>query len=274
MAPPSTLWLYPLRNTDLDRTTDGTTYVLRVTRNTTENLNFPASGSLTADRNYWFSGDAQADADGSVGGVGDLCEMLRATLATHTSGATWTVTLSAANVITIGCSAAFSILWANAATTLSALPFGFPQTDTASGASVAATNQTDGSWAPGVAFRTDSRDQQPVTTRIARSLSGRIRASRVSLPRKTRAVSYHLLAQEYILDEYAGTLRSFERMQTNGLSYGRPIRLYTDATSRTSTSYSLYVIDQDVDRPLFNRDPQGGRLRWEIPEIQLRRVTS
>ena len=54
---------------------------------------------VTADRDYWMSGDGLAD---DANGNGDLLAALTATLEQHTSGATWTVSLNTSFQLVIG----------------------------------------------------------------------------------------------------------------------------------------------------------------------------
>jgi hypothetical protein len=252
---------------DLARTADASTYALRVTINAvTETL---TSASLTADRYYWLSGDAQADAS-TNGGVGDLAKILKTLLDTHSQvGAGTTVGVSATNRITISRANNMAILWGNGATTLNAVPFGWTQGDTSSSTSIAAPNQTRGAWAPQILPTVDSRDRRRITGGATVSLSGRQRFSRLVEAASTRDLSFELLLARYALSEFAdateptGTLEDAWRY---ALTYGRPIRYYADASSRTSTSYGLYVLDGDrydgARESLIERDGRAPQTRW------------
>ena len=233
--------LWPVRRSDLARTTDGATYVLRVTCNgVTTNL---TSASIDSARNYWFSGDAQADSDGGVGGIGDLCAILQTLLRTHAQGASFVVTLSSANRINITCSFAFSILWSHASTTLGAIPFGFPQSDTVSGTSAAAPNQTRGAWCPLRPPTLDTRDRAQYVVRAAFAESGRGRIARTQSAAAKRDIRFELLLPRYGLTEYADATEptgAAEAIWTEALSRGRAIRYYEDEAVRTALSYGLY----------------------------------
>lgn len=233
--------LWPVRRSDLARTTDGATYVLRVTCNgVTTNL---TSASLDSARNYWFAGDAQADSDGGVGGIGDLCAILQTLLRTHAQGASFVVALSSSNRITITCSFSFSLLWVNAATTLNAVPFGFPQTDTTPGTSLVATIQTRGAWCPLRPPTLDTRDRAQYVVRAAFAESGRGRIARTQSAAAKRDIRFELLLPRYGLTDYADATEptgAAEAIWTEALSRGRAIRYYEDEASRTALSYGLY----------------------------------
>lgn len=267
MAVANGLLLYPIRFS-------ATSYVVRVTTNaTTENLTFPSSGSLTTTRNYWMSGDDQADGDGGVGGIGDLVAMLEATLNTNSAGRTYTVTLSATNIITVAVnSGTFQILWSHASTTLDETIFGFASgVDTSAATSTTAPNQTQGVWAPERPIAIDSRDRQPVVGGVMPAISGLSRTARMATPKAERDVSFTLLPQSKALREYEDAdepTGSFEEAWLSGISLGRPVRLYTDASSRTSTSYALYRT-RDLDDPLKRSEQY--LVRWQV-DLRLRRA--
>lgn len=278
----TSMMLWPILSTDLARSSASLTYTIRLDRGgTAATVNFP---TLTALRYYWFAGDDQADSAGTSGenGLGDLCALLETALNTHPSGAGFTVTLSADNVITIANATAFRVLWANAATTLSAPVFGFAQTDPGSTATTAVgATQTRGAWCPRRAPGTDTRDVAGYTTSAAVSLSGRTRIARHATARAVRELTYDLLAERYALAEYApaaeptGTL---EHVWSEALSLGRPVRYYEDEGSRTSTSYSLYTLQaaalQGGDRrAIVDRSTRAARLRWDAT-LPLRRVVA
>lgn len=255
-----------------------TSYVVRVTVGaTTENLTFPASGSLTVGRNYWVSGDAQADSDGGVGGVGDLCAMMLTTLNSH-SGVSFSEfsIYTGTNTIKITVSSGtFQILWAHGSTTLSPLIFGFTAASSPdpAAASVVSSNVSQGIWYPGRLPTVDSRDRQPVVGGVAVALSGAQRASRLATPYKTRELSWSVLTQNKSLREYEDATDPYgsaEEMYLSALSLGYPVRYYEDATSRTSTSYTLYVA-RDMDE-IIERDEQY-KVRWKA-DLRLRRVAA
>lgn len=254
---PNAAILWPVRREDLARTTDAATYTLRVTVNgVTANLTFPATGALTAGRNYWMSGDAQADAS-TLGGVGDAVALLRACLASHSQAPTVSIAVSATGVLTITSSLAMTILWSHANTTLSALPFGWTQVDTASATTLAAPNQAWGWYALDRDWSDDSRWQQPIARVAVASLSGLVRVSRFGLPARTRSLALIQATQTGIMREYAPATRprgTFEDLWLYAASLGRELRLYDDAASRTSSSYTLAVLAPDVADQPHERD--------------------
>lgn len=274
-------FLWPVLSTDLARTSAGATYNIRVQRGSTATVTFP-SAALTALRYYWFAGDSQADADGTggLGGVGDMCALLQTALNTHASGAGFTVTLSSTNRITIANATAFRILWGDALTTLNAVPFGFAQSDPgATATSFTAPNQTRGAWTPSRSPTTDSRDVAGYAVGSAVALSGRQRVARHATARASRDLTFDLLEQRYALTEYADTTEptgTVEAMWRYALSAGYPVRYYEDETSRTSGSYSLYVLRGEENTgqrtDVVDRDGRY-RVRWAA-RFPLRRVTA
>jgi hypothetical protein len=275
------MFLWPVLSTDLARTSVATTYNIRVERTTTATVPFPAS-ALTALRYYWFAGDGQADGigTGDLGGIGDLCALLQATLNAHPSGAGFTVTLSVDNRITIANATAFRILWADALTTLNAVPFGFAQTSPgATATSFVAPNQTRGAFCPRRWPSSDSRDVSAFASGAAVSMSGRTRIARHATARAVRDIEYELLQQRYGIAEYADATEptgTLEHVWTEALSRGFPVRYYEDETSRTSSSYRLYVLRAEEMRSGVRTEvvDRSGRyrVRWD-GKLPLRRVT-
>ena len=254
----------PLRAADLARTTVATSYVIRVERGTTENLTLTLA-SLT--RNYWPAGDGQADADGGLGGVGDFLVALAAALATHTSGATWTVTLGADFRITIGCSAAFRIFGLDAATTLNLPAIGYGQTDgVTTVTSLTGLTPVRGIFAPGVPKQYDSRNITRRVTSRAESLSARVRIAVHAEKAPKRLVTFGLLTREQALVEYATSASPANSAEhvLDGMSRGRPVRYYDDDSVRTASSYFLGVLGEEyAEREEFiERDERHRAWRW------------
>jgi hypothetical protein len=252
---------------------DATSKTIRVTVDaTTETLTM---GSLVVGRNYWVSGDAQADADGSVGGVGDLVTLLQTALTTHSVG-NFTVTVSSTGTVTITLTAGttFQILWADALTTLDETIFGFTNTALPSpaAASSVAANKSQGIWSPNRPIARDSRDRQRVVGSVATAISGLQRAYRLALPRKDRDMSWILLPKEKALQEYEVATEpfgSFEEAWVSAISQGYAFRVYDDEASRTSTSYSLYYA-RDIEEPLVRNGTYAPY--WDV-NLRGRRVT-
>ena len=241
--------LFPLTRPDFARTSDASSYTLRATINgVTENLPL----TMTADRYYWLSGDGQADADGGVAGVGDaVIGLLASTLGAHSEAPTSnvSVTMSATNRITVTADDAMAFLWNNAATTLNALVFGWTQADTASATTQAAPNQTYGAWTPtkgdgaGWPPSTDTRDIAQRKSASAVALSGRSRTSYLGAANATRDLGWTLLPNHWALQEYGLATEATGTAEDvwENVSVGRPVRYYPLSSSRTSSSYTLYL---------------------------------
>lgn len=249
-----------------------TTYVLQESvAGSSTPLTFPATGSLTIGRNYWPSGDGQADADGGVGGVGDLLAILKATLDSHANPATFTVTLDANFRVNIStASTVHTEDWDNAATTLPKALFGFAAT-TLNAILNVGTLLPQYIWRPKRPIAEDSRERQPVVGGVARALSGLQRVSALSTPKKERDLLFRLVTKSQILQEYEDATEpygSFEENWVNNIALGRPFRYYPDETSRTSSSYQLYVT-RSLEDPLTRNDQY--RVYWDVA-LQARAV--
>lgn len=260
----SSAFLWPIVASEIARSTAAASYVLRVERGTAENLTLTLASTT---RYYWASGDAQADADGGVGGVGDFLVMLAAALATHTSGAAWTLTLDSAFRLTIGCSATFRILAGDAATTLAMTALGLDQIDyVLATTSLTAARPMRGVFAPSRAKSSDSRPVRRRTIGLAESLTGRVRHAVHSEARARREVTFGLLAREQALMEYAPTTgpTSTAEHALEAAALGRPLRYYDDDATRSSSSYWLGRINEAYeDREKFiDRDPKHPSWRW------------
>lgn len=261
-------FLWPLRSSDLARLIAGLQYVLRVERGTTESLNFPVA-PMTANRNYWLSGDGQGDADGGVGGIGDLAAQLAATLNSHSTTDVFQVLVSASNRLTIVCAAPFRILWGDAATTLSAVPFGFAQTTPGVAAfSSVAPNQSRGACTPVDQWTEyDSRPIARAKISVAKALSGRVRHAVHAEGRDGRELRFHRLQPYEALREYAQANEptgTFEHMLREALRYGRPVRFYEELATRTAASYWLGKLESPASdrREFIDRDPDFPAQRW------------
>lgn len=219
--------------------------------------------TVTAGRYYWVVGDAQADADGGVGGVGDLLDRLRACIASHPSAPTVTVALDANFRVRVSvASGTVQILWASGTTTLQGAPFGFSQLDTGAALAITGDLGPHGLWRPLVDLWNGDRPTRPIVGGVARALSGRVRVSRFGTMPRERTIPFDLLLRSVVLDEYidvANPTGALEYAWNNSLSLGRPFRLYADETSRTLTSYRLMKVI-DLTRP-WERSSQYA-VRW------------
>ncbi len=250
-----------------------TTYVLRVTLNgVTEDLTFPlAAGTVDTTRNYWLSGDSQADADGGVNGVGDLYEMLRACLAQHTQGGTWaiadTTSDGSGQVKITHDTHDFTLVWLTA-TTLDGSLWGFDTSsnDTSSSGVLTAPNRTSGLWFPNSLRLFDSRLRQPYVGAVTMTASGLVRVSRTVTPQKTRVLRWHLLDKAKSLSEHEPTTDpdgAFETAWTQAISKGWAFRLYEDmATTRTGSSDYTLLKTTSLADPI-TRDQQA-RYRFAV----------
>jgi hypothetical protein len=253
-----------------------TTYAMRVSVNGfAETLTIPSTGTLTAGRNYWLSGDGQADADGGVGGVGDLLTIIATALTAHTQLGTFTVSLSTTFKVTVAISAgSFQMLLADGATTFdeSILGFNNVTTPSVSLASTTSPNVPHGIFRPRRFISQDSRNRQPKIVGIAEALSGDYRVGELTDPKKTREFSFECLPPQYALTEYAASdepTNTFEYAWVNAIGKGRPFRLYEDESTRTSTSYTLYRMREFTD-PLVLRDKKN--LYFHDANLRVRRV--
>jgi len=237
-------------------------YTLRVTiAGVAENLTF----SVTAGRYYWLVGDNQADA-ATNGGVGDLLRNLQTCIASHTDAGAVTVALTDYRVVvstaTLG---TINILWGNVATTLDATIFGWPQTDTAGvGSTLTAPNLARGLWRAGKPIsEPDSRRRRVHLGGITESLSGDYRVSNFGTSKRERELSFRLLQRAVTLDEYATAAEPYGTAEQvwESMRLGRPVRIYADEATRTSTSYSL-VRTRSLTDPIM-RDPSTN-LRWAM----------
>jgi hypothetical protein len=235
--------------------------------------------AVTVGRNYWMAGDAQADSDGSVGGVGDVLKILQTALNTNPYGATFTVALTSWRIVISVSAGSFQILWADGATS-SDLPgiFGYAA---ATSPSVAAATSTGtllprGLWRPQIPVGTDTREREPTVGGIALAVGGSARVSSlVDHPLKERTLSWGRVRQEYSLTEYQLSTEptgSFEYAFVNSIKLGRPLRYYADETVRTASSYGLYRIANLARDPLVRTNPSISNTRWGVGPIDLRKL--
>lgn len=213
--------------------------------------------SVTVGRNYWLSGDGQADSDpASVGGIGDLVTMLQDLLNTHTLAAGgFTVTITDQGIVTISHSTfEFQVGWNDpVSSTLEPEIFGFTRVVLTGGLTYSSPNQSTGIWYSGKTRSRDSRNRQPVVGAVAETISGLARVSRLSLPNKGRELGWIYVPQAKALTEYAPATEpygAFESAWIDSISKGQAWRMYDDASTRTSSSYDLYRT-QNLDDPLM-----------------------
>lgn len=220
-----------------------TTFDLRVTVLATETLTTPV---LTIDRNYWTIGDAQADADGGIGGVGDLLAILKTTLQTHSNIVSCDVTLTAGFRVRVQITnppaQTLNILWDDGATNLDKAVFGF-STDSGIGDPVTGDRMPMGIWRPQRPIGRDSRERAPHIGGQVSTLSGDYRTTHIAEGKKTRDLPFIHLPQARILEEYADTTEpfgAFESAWNDALVLGRRFRVYADELNLATNAYTIY----------------------------------
>lgn len=222
------------------------------------------SAVVTAGREYWPVGDGRVD---SASGDGDLFSTLEAALISHSAITTASVTLVQGR-IRITTDVACDILWTDAATTAEAWPWGWPgAADTGSATTHDAPSTCPLVWLPGAELSDDTRDRQRLVTARAMSLSGLIYTADFGAAAKARSVSWRLIDQRRILEEYAGTDRTaWETLDRRAVSQGVRVRVYEDAaTLAAGNGYATYRV---AERPRVDRD-SAYAYRWAV-ELELR----
>lgn len=246
---------------------DATTYDLVVTANAVqETLTFPASGALTVGRNYWVSGDAQADAS-TLNGPADLLTLLDACLESHSELSSVTCALGSTFGVSITSSVSCTIEWSSGSTTLDPAVFGFDATDL-TGTAIDSQSAVPTLWRPEASIAKDTRARQAAPRSVAVSLAGIARVARYDTPEKTREVGFVFLGQEKALAEYASGASAFETWWVDYASYGYAVRLYEDEDSMTSSDYTLHRVE-DATYERSEVDPYY----WDV-SLKLRAVTA
>lgn len=270
--------LWPYRAGDLakDGAAEALNYTLRVfTSNgvtATEDVTFDMSGAdFVSGRNYWVSGDGQADS-ADYGGTGDLLVALKAALDSTTTGITFTVTRNTDGTLNITTDVGtFQILWGHANTTLRAEVFGFTETTypAISSDDVDSPNVAGGQFLPGKGYRTD-HVAEVAHVAIGETASGEWRGAEWADALSVRDVSFGLLARERGPVAYAeatqplNTFGSLWRRLRRGLA----CRLYDDSTAFTSSDYTVYRLRSDSQQDPLQRDGRN-RLRYEVTGVGL-----
>ena len=238
--------LYPVRFTALPLT-------VRVTISTvTEDLTF---GPPTIGRNYWVAGDAVAD---DSTGQGDLLKMLETCLETHTSSGGVSVYIDDGVVEILHISGNLQIHWDNVGTTLDPTIFGWTAAAPSGNSTVVnAPNAPQGRWNPGRFISKDTRNQQTIVGSVSRSITGLVRTARLALPAKERELMFELLPKSKTLDEYAVSTAPYntaETMWRDGLSLGRPVRLYeNEANIALGSAYFDVYKTTNLENPIRQR---------------------
>ncbi|MEM1024746.1 MAG: hypothetical protein AAGJ19_13770 [Myxococcota bacterium] len=241
---------------------DAASYALQVTMNgVAETL----TAAITASVDYWPVGDGRAQ---TLEGVGDLLKVLQDTLDTHTQAGTSVP--SVALVLSTGApfvrvtvsTSTIALLWDDLATTLDGSPFGFA-------ASTGLGPQLDGNqlatiWLPGIPVGPDSRNRPRVVRGRSISMSGIQYTSDFGDATRSRRLTFNLLNQAKILEEYASNAaNAFESHWVAGISKGQAFRLYEDQSTLGSGGFGTYV-QQDLAEPMERSAADTSGVRWDV----------
>ena len=243
---------------------DASSYDIRVKiDSTTETITV----SFTEGRQYWRSGDGTAD---SSAGNGDLLGVVvDAINANHTDGGNVSAEVvfvsDEPRVQLAESSSDIKLLWSDAATTFPPGALGFTSSDTSEAATVTAPNRLPGLWTPQALLTDDTRDRYMPRRGVRESLSGLIYGSDFGDGFSRREVSWTLLQQRYVLNEYEQTDgEAFEDYWVDWISKGRRFRLYDEASTATlnAGTFSAYKSRRNGEDPAERdeRDPT----RWSV----------
>lgn len=223
--------------------------------------------SLTSGRQYWRSGDGTAD---SAAGNGDLLGVIVDAINTnHTNGGNVSAEVvfvaDEPRVRLTESSSDIKLAWSDAATTFPPEVLGFSSSDTAEAATITAPDRLPGLWTPQALLTDDTRDRYMPRRGVRESLSGLIYGSDFGDGASRREVSWTLLQQRYVLNEYEqADGEAFEDYWVDWISKGRRFRLYDEATATTLSNgtFSVYKSRNNSDDPAQrdDRDPT----RWSV----------
>lgn len=212
-------------------------YVLRVEHDGT-----PADVlvGVTPGRDYWVSGDAQAD---GADGDGDLLGVVAAALSAAT-GVTVTVTRTTAQRIQVSAaSGALALLWDHVNTTLDKAVLGF-SADTVAAASLIGDLQPQGIFRPDCPTGF-GRDRPVVMAGLDRSLAGDVAGTFFGEGHPERRIRFGALADAKVraeaapVDEPHGTL---DELWTGTLARARRFRLYEDEAALAHSVYRCSML--------------------------------
>lgn len=219
--------------------------------------------NVTAGRDYWNADDGTAD---SSAGNGDLFELLETMLETHSSAPTVSVDLTTGGndrqVCRVQSDQDIELLWSHANTTLDPTIFGFEASDVGPSAEVTSPNPVQGIWLPDAEFGPDSRDR--ITTLRGRSeaMDGTVYTSDFGESADKRTLSWTLLDQSVILEEYATEYTdAFELYWRDSISRGRRLRIYASTTDLGGSSFDTYV-NGNLDNPMERNGEYA--VRWDV----------
>ena len=225
--------------------------------------------TVAVNTSYYLSGDGSAT---------DLVTILETALDSNTDGETYTVSLTGATqtiTITADSASVFQILWSHANTTVAAEIFGWDSATDLTGANAyTAPSATQGAWLPLQPMRRDTGDESEVVGEAVVTGSGSAHGSSSGDTVYHRDITYDLLDPSVvkIADAVAtGLYNTLERAWvTEAFGRGAPVRVYDDATSRTTSSFTAYTARR-FTRPW--RD-QFDDLRVRLYEVRLELVRS
>ena len=226
--------------------------------------------NVTADIDWYNSGD-----NSTTVGEEDLIKQLQDDLntggATLTPAVTFTLTLSARNILTIAADNAVDVQWSHANTTFDPTVVGFTAVDTGSGTSHVAPDTTQGFWYPGTTsnsrhVREDTRPEPVTVGHLAETIDGQSRGYELTSSLGERTIQLQYIEREKILVEYADASEPYGALEyvwkTSGMAKGRPTRWYDDKSSRTSSSYTKWRT-KTRDRPWTKMDVSSLQ-RYEV----------
>lgn len=190
-----------------------------------------------AEGTYYWRADDSDD---------DLCAILKTALNTNGYGGVYSVTLTSAGKLSIQCTKAFQLRWADGATTLPKADFGFYGNTSSSGVSPPYTmvgyTQVSNVWLPEQVYVRDTEEYPEVSRSVAHTLSGRMRAA-VHATRYLRDVEVDLLpAKKIFTAQEASTHEAYERLYTV-LQAGEPVEFARDWTNNPD-AYGTYVVPE------------------------------
>lgn len=209
--------------------------------------------SVTAGTPYYLSGDGDSD---------DLIGLLETLLNTHSGISGLELELDGETVSPVtGLGPAID--GADAGTTFPVWILGLGETDSLLGSAAPSALV----WRPGVSLSFDSRDRQVLIRGRRQSLSGRVYTADFGDALKAREVTFELVEQEHMLEEYALTdLTAFESLDRRALSRGVPFRLYEDeAGISAGTDFAEYRLAEPADA----RRSRQWTYRWDV-ELRMR----
>ena len=190
--------------------------------------------NVTAGRDYWVSGDGQAD---GASGQGDLLEVIRSALDAAASGVT--VERNALFRVEVGYAAGtIQVFWEHANTTLDPAVLGF-EADTADAATVTGTLQPQGTCRPGCPTGF-GRDMPVMVGGLARSIAGDVAGSYFGEAYPERSITLPAVYDTQVRQAAAkpgqpsGTL---DRAWVDSMARGYPFRLYEDETELACSTY-------------------------------------